>query len=125
MNKLGQSEVESRQAAVNQLLTATVHVNAAARIERGPDGLLVSVPIPPPRWLVPPLSWIIRPSTHRRVQLDQAGSEVLDLCDGRRNVEEMIEKFAAAHKLTFREGQFAVSQFLRELLSRGIIVIVG
>ena len=117
--------VEARQAAAGQLLGSIAHRNAAARFERRDEGMLVTVPISPPRWLVPPLSWIIRLSPWRRVQLDAPGTEVLDLCDGRRTVEQVIEMFASAHKLSFREGQVAVSAFLGELLRRGIIVIAG
>ena len=53
------------------------------------------------------------------------GAEVLDLCDGKRNVERIIEQFAGAHKLTFREAQLAVTQFLRQLTRRGLTAIVG
>ena len=47
------------------------------------------------------------------------------MCDGKKPVESIIEKFAAMHKLSFREAQLAVTQFLRELLQRGVVVVVG
>ena len=37
----------------------------------------------------------------------------------------MIERFAGDHKLSFREAQLSVSGFLRQLVQRGILVIVG
>jgi hypothetical protein len=87
--------------------------------------MVVSVPMRRPRFLVPPLSWILPYSSHRRVELDALGAGVLDLCDGRRSVEAVIEAFAARHKLSFREAQLAVTQFLKQLTHRGLLAIVG
>ena len=120
-----QRSQEKRQIAASQLLAAVPHKNATMKIEHGGAATLVSVPVRRPRWLVPPVSWVLPWSEHRRVQLDEPGTEVLNLCDGKRNVEEVIETFVQKHKLSFREGQTAVTQFLRELLRRGIIVLVG
>jgi hypothetical protein len=93
-------------------------------LERRKEGWLATVPVARPRWLVPPLSWVLPFSPHRRVQLDGPGSSVLDLCDGQRTVEQIIETFARDNRLTFREGQLAVTQFLRELVRRGMVVLV-
>lgn len=114
-----------RRLAVSRLLSAVPHKNDAMKIEAAGQGALVSVPLSRPKWLVPPVSWILPWSQHRRVRLDEPGTEVLNLCDGNRTVEEVIERFAQEHKLSFREGQMAVTQFLRELLRRGIVVLVG
>lgn len=92
--------------------------------QRG-GGVLASIPMKRPRYMVPPLSWVLPYSTHRRVELDALGAEVLDLCDGKRSVEGIIERFASGHKLTFRESQLAVTQFLRQLTRRGLAAIVG
>jgi hypothetical protein len=40
-------------------------------------------------------------------------------------VERIVESFAADHKLTFREAQLSVTQFLRMLTERGVVAIVG
>jgi hypothetical protein len=87
--------------------------------------MVVSIPIPRPKYLVPPLSWILPFSPNRRVELEPVGSGVLGLCDGRRTVEAIIERFATDHQLSFREGQLAVTQFLRQLMQRGLVVLVG
>jgi hypothetical protein len=113
------------ETPVSRLLAAVPHRNEAVTSQPAGDGLLVCVPMRRPRWLVPPLSWLIPFSHVRKVQLDAPGKAVLELCDGHRTVEEVIETFAAENKLSFREGQLAVTQFLRELLRRGIIVLVG
>ncbi|MCY2930547.1 MAG: PqqD family protein [Planctomycetota bacterium] len=109
-----------------QFLAALPMVNQAARQTPAPaGGTLVEVPIPRPRYLVPPISWILPFSGYRRIELDKLGTAVLQLCDGRRSVEKVIEKFAADHKLTFRESQLSVTQFLRMLTERGVIAVVG
>ncbi len=119
------SERPSRDQTVSQLLTGVPMANEVMETSRAGDGLLVSIPIERPKWLVPPISWVVPFSKLRRVQLDAIGRAVLEACDGRRTVEEVIERFAAEHKLSFRESQLAVTRFLRELVTRGIIVIVG
>jgi hypothetical protein len=111
--------------AVGRLLAAVPHWNRAMTVEAITSGLLLSIPMRRPRWLVPPLSWVLPFSGFRRVELDAPGKAVLELCDGQRNVEEVIERFAADNKLSFREAQLAVTQFLKELLRRGIIAFVG
>ncbi|MBI5723373.1 MAG: PqqD family protein [Planctomycetes bacterium] len=108
------------------ILLAAVEMNRAMKLDRRPDGgAIAEIPVRRPRFLVPPLSWILPFSTIRRVQLDNLGLEVLDLCNGNRTIESVIENFAAAHKLTFREAQVSVMQFLRMLADRGIVAIVG
>lgn len=115
----------SREMTISQFLAAVPQKNAAVKIEPAGDGLLVSVPIPRPRWLVPPISWVLPFSDHRRVELDAPGKTVVELCDGQRTIEEVVETFAQRHKLSFRESQLAVTKFFSELVRRGIIVIVG
>ena len=114
-----------REMAASKLLASVPHVNAKAEVKTVREGVIVSVPVRRPNWLIPPISWVLPWSSHRRVQLDEAGTAVLKLCDGQRNVEQVIETFAQEHKLSFRESQLAVTQFLRELLRRGLIALVG
>jgi hypothetical protein len=108
-----------------QLLAAVPCRNEAMKAETVGDGLLVSIPVRRPGWMVPPISWVLPFSERRRVELDPAGRAVLDLCDGIRTVEEVIERFGEEHRLSFRESQLSVTRFLRELLQRGIIVLAS
>ncbi len=112
------------EMTVSKFLSTVPVRNEEMKLERVRGGSLASVPIPRPRWLVPPISWVLPFSSQRRVQLDDPGTEVLELCDGKRTVEEIIETFAQGNKLSFREAQLAVTQFLRELMNRGIVAIV-
>ena len=114
----------ARQEAVSKLLSLVPQKNMVAEVIPTSEGVVVSVPLRRPGWMVPPISWVLPRRSHRRVQLDAPGAEVLALCDGQRNVEQIIETFAEGHELDFGESQLAVTQFLRELLRRGIIVIM-
>jgi len=114
-----------RRMAVAEFLSAVPHQNTAMKVEPVADGVIVSVPVRRPGWLVPPISWLLRWSDVRRVQLDAAGTETLELVDGRRTVEDIVETFAESHKLSFRESQVAVTAFMRQLVQRGIVVVVG
>jgi hypothetical protein len=55
------------------------------------------------------------------LQLDQLGTEVWGLIDGKRSVRRIIEIFAKTHQLQIREAEVAVSQFIRMLGQRGLI----
>jgi len=117
--------VPPRRAAGVDLLGAVPHVNRAAKIAPvAGGGALASVPLQTSRriaWL----RWLLPLSDARRVQLDALGASTLGLCDGRRSVEQIAERFAADNKLTFREAQLSVAPFIRMLYERGILAVVG
>jgi len=126
INELTASETKAGGIESSEFLLAVPHCNEAAKVtHRGSGEFLVAVPMRRPRWLVPPISWILPYSSHRRVLLDAAGAAVLKMCNGKNSVETIIEKFAAENKLSFREAQLSVTQFLRQLTQRGLVVIVG
>lgn len=115
-----------KRPTVEQMFKSVPHRNAAMRVEIREDGTaLVSVPIRRPRYMIPPLSWLLPFSGKRRLELDTLGASVLDMCDGETTVEKMITRFAATHKLSFREAQAPVVQFLKMLTQRGVIAIVS
>ena len=118
--------VKPSQIGVGQFLRARPIRNGSMTLRRQADGsMMASIPLRRPAWLVPPLSWLMPFSSHRRVELDTVGSSVLDMCDGKRTVERIIEDFARQEKLSFREAQLPVTQFLQQLSERGMMAIVG
>ena len=127
MSRIAQVQaVKPSQVGVGQFLRAKPMRNESMTLDRRDDGtMLASIPLRRPAWLVPPLSWLIPFSSHRRVELDTVGAAVLDLCDGNKTVERIIEEFARKEKLSFREAQLPVTQFLQQLSQRGLMAIVG
>ena len=108
-----------------ELLRAVPFANEAMEVEPKGRGAIIAVPMRRPRWLFPPFCWIIPFSAMRQVELDPVGYSVLQQVNGKRTSEKIVESFAKIHKLSFREAQLPVTQFLQQLSERGVIAIVG
>ena len=57
----------------------------------------------------------------KKLQLDELGTSVWNLMDGKRSVRQLVKMFAGAHQLEAREAEVSVTQFIRELGRRGLI----
>lgn len=114
------------KVTVDRFLRARVYPNRSMTLTRQAGGAtLVTIPMKKPNWLVPPISWIMPFSSHKRVELDLVGSAVMQLCDGKKTIEKIIETFARDNKLSFREAQLPVTQFIQQLAQRGLFAVVG
>jgi hypothetical protein len=115
-----------KEIEVHAILRAVPVRNKALRTEtRGKGNLMVYVPLRK-RWFMRlPFSWLLRFSNERAVALDALGAEVWEACDGQATAEQIVEKFAANHRLSFHEARLSVMEFLRQLTRRGMIVMVG
>jgi hypothetical protein len=67
------------------------------------------------------LSWFFVLPLSKKFTLDRLGSLVWDLCDGKRNVEEVIRRFGDAEKLERERSEPAVLQFLTMLSGRRLV----
>jgi len=106
------------------MMTRPVRNSAAAVGDEG-DVKVVTVRQERPRWLVPPLSWIIRPRLKKTVRLEGLSLQIWQLCDGRRRMIELADEFAAENDLTFHEARVAVSDYLQRLVRRGLVAVVA
>ena len=61
----------------------------------------------------------------KKLQLDQMGSFVWNLIDGKKTVKEIIRIFAKDYKVTSQEAETAVAAFLKTLGQRGFIALHG
>jgi hypothetical protein len=59
----------------------------------------------------------------RTYGLDELGLEVYDTCDGRTTVQQMVQRFASAHRVSVPEAELSVTTFLKTLLVKGLVVI--
>jgi len=57
----------------------------------------------------------------RKLQLDNLGTEVWKMIDGKRTVRDIVDAFSKVHQLESREAEVAVTQFLRDLGKRGLV----
>lgn len=103
------------------VLQPNLKVTAVWNTER--TQLTLNVPTKRPDYLVPPISWVVRPPAFRSFVLDPVAAELWTWCDGRRCVEEVIELFARKHNLTFHESRVSVTSYLKELVKRGVFAV--
>jgi hypothetical protein len=60
----------------------------------------------------------------RKYEMDLYGLQVLELCDGQRNVKHIIKRFAKDHSLDPREAERAVLKFLEILVRKGLVEMI-
>jgi len=63
------------------------------------------------------------PKKGRGIVLDELGTSVWDMIDGRTNVKQVIERFAGTYRLSKREAELSIVAHLRNLAKRGLIGI--
>jgi coenzyme PQQ synthesis protein D (PqqD) len=124
---MNQHKKESdRQAMTKQRALTSVPVkNAEITAETTSSGdILIRYPVTMRPWLAKWVRLFKDTSPHngfKKLQLDSLGSEVWNMIDGKRSVQNMIEAFAQIHQLNTRESESAITQFLRDLGKRGLI----
>lgn len=107
------------------MLQAVPHHNRASRTSTDSDGqVTVVVKNIRPRYLRPPLSWIVAYQPERRIILDPLGGFVWTQCDGSRPVEAVVDQVATRYALTFHEARAAVTQYIQSLVQRGVLALV-
>ena len=56
-------------------------------------------------------------------EFDSLGREVYAACDGRTSVAELIRSFAARRRVSEPEAELSVTQYLRTLMTRGLVAM--
>ncbi len=107
------------------MLKARLYKNEAARIvdDDGRGTVTLAVPTRKPGFLFPPISWVIRPPKERLTTLDPIGANVWRACDGHRTVENIVERFAITHQLSFHESRVSVTSYITSLIQRGALAV--
>lgn len=95
--------------------------NAAVRYEQDEDGIYTLIVPLQPRGLFGWFSRIFKLPREHRIELDDIGSLVWTLCDGRHNVEAIAQRLAQQYKLERREAEYSLFAFLNTLSRRGFI----
>ena len=93
-----------------------------ARLESGE--VVISYPVAVRPWaekVIKKFGGLEKRPAMRKLQLDELGTEVWNLFDGNRSVNEVVRLFADSHRLHPKEAEVSVSQFIRQLGKRGII----
>ncbi|MFA0752043.1 MAG: hypothetical protein SLRJCFUN_002446 [Candidatus Fervidibacter sp.] len=72
-------------------------------------------------WLARFLRWLTARPLRRRIELDEIGSLVWKLCDGRHTVGEIAEELVQRYRLMKREALTSLAEFLTQLRRRGLV----
>ncbi|HEY3397708.1 MAG TPA: PqqD family protein [Armatimonadota bacterium] len=67
-------------------------------------------------------SFLMLPDS-RQLKLDEVGSYVWSLCDGKHAVTDLIAEMSDKYKLSRREVEVSLTEFLRMLAKRGMIAV--
>jgi len=108
-----------------QMLDSSAAINTALRQERGDGGLVrLGVPLqtsPLLRWF-PKLA--AKAGGERRVELDEVGSFVWEMCDGETTVRRMIARLADEFKLNRKEAEVSLTAYLQTLARKGLVSLL-
>lgn len=104
-----------------QALQAMPILNQLITIERNAEGHAV---LSLPRRRSPAVRLIckvFRLPPYKRIELDELGSCVVELCNGKNTVADIITEFAQRFRLNRRETEVSLLTYLSTLAKRGII----
>jgi hypothetical protein len=95
--------------------------NAVVRYEQNDAGVFTLIVPLRPRGIFGWLSRIFKLPREHRIELDEIGSAVWALCDGKHAVETIVQQLAQQYKLERREVELSLFAFLNTLARRGFI----
>jgi len=90
---------------------------------RNPDALVVEVELRY-RGLVRHVASFVRSRSRKRYELVGLSRELFERLDGTLSVGDLIDELAQRDKLTFLEARALVTQYLKDLMQRGLVVLV-
>ena len=87
-----------------------------------PEVVLLKVPRRADKWgnLV---ARFFKLPTHRKIELDEMGSDVWEMCDGAATVEALTRAVCAKYHLNRRQGEASVTAYLRMLAERRLVAL--
>lgn len=75
-------------------------------------------------WKVRILSKLFWIPDQKTLMLDQLGTQVWEMCDGRTTVEAMIRNLSETHKLNLKEAEISLLAYLKKLGQKGLVGFV-
>jgi len=75
-------------------------------------------------WKIKILAKVFWVPEKRTLVLDEIGSEVWGMCDGRTNVKAMIKRLGDAHQLNAKESEISLLAYLKQLGEKRIMGFV-
>lgn len=109
------------QFARERMLASVPHLNPHVRWERMDSGGIMAVYRRDLRGVRRLLAKLLATDETAQVLLDDAGSFVVDAVDGHRTVRELIALVAAEFKLSRKEAEMALLQYMETLGRRRLV----
>lgn len=75
-------------------------------------------------WKVRVLSKLFWIPNQKTLVLDEIGSQVWNMCDGRTTVEAQIRRLSEIHKLNIKEAEISLLAYLKKLGQKGLVGFV-
>lgn len=91
--------------------------------DRVPDAILVQVQLKYTGLLGPIAKWV-KARKAKRYELAGLSREMFERVDGKTSVEQLVDWLCEQDRLTFLEGRALVVHYLRDLMKRGLIVVL-
>ncbi len=113
----------SRPSLAVQMAAIPVR-NQRLRISQEDACEIIVVELKRPLWLRL-LQPLLRMPKERRYRLEGIGLEVWRAVDGVRSIGSLAEDFASRHRLSYHEARALLLSYLRTLVGKGLLVIVG
>ncbi len=67
------------------------------------------------------VAWLFTVPESKPVVLDEIGTMVWKMCDGEHSVHDIAEELVKRYKITMREAEISLAEFLRRLGKRGMV----
>ena len=107
-----------------QILGSRPVRNESVSVEETEDGRLRIVAQRRNDWWIRALNVVLPIPRERRVELDEAGRQVWEMCDGEHTLRDMIDVFQERHKLTRMEAEWSLRNYLKDLGKRNLVGFV-
>jgi hypothetical protein len=95
--------------------------NESVEWERDENGEVCITLVRARTWKVNLLSKIFYIPDRRKLVLDEVGSGVWEMCDGKTSVEKMIRGLSAQYKLNLKESEISLLHYLRQLGQKRLV----
>jgi hypothetical protein len=115
-------EGRKQRPARGEVLAARPQRHPAVEFERHDESglMLLKVPRRSDRFGNLVARWFKLPD-HKKIELDEIGSDVWEWCDGKAGVGEISKKISQKYRLNMRQSEASVTAYLKMLAERRLI----
>lgn len=111
----------SPQISREAMLASRPLRNDAITWERDENGEVCITLMRVQTWKVTLLSKLFYIPDRKRLVLDEVGSGVWEMCDGKTSVETMIRRLSAQYKLNTKESEISLLHYLKQLGQKRLV----